>query len=453
MIGEEKLSVDAMLEVDGSTEIKVAKEALERVRNAHKFVREVIERRRGEARHVYGLQSRLGHEVGQGTIEAAQLLVHHATGMAPERDEVLGRRALVVLLQGLCCGHSVVSEQLVMRLVELCNSNSFGEFDKEGSVGSADIIQLAQLVKPLVTEGFAFAFPGEALACISSNAVSCARALDIVGQLRVLVDRVSVAFALLAEGIVANLSPLRQCDEAGVKRLRHYFEGSSLWHDSARIQDALSIRGFGELMCVAQEELQSFEAALEEKMSSHQGNPFVDVEADSIYSVAKFDTTRLLVKLQSLAQAFKAVILSLDQVAQKSYDRRVSGLSSGLQSSPEDEDGVYSRCVGYWCLAAARGFVARACCDVYPFSSMSESVEDYSSVFPTVVSQYLDAIPFAFQVAACASLVGSTAVVRRGARLGPNLARAMEVFEPHVACLSESKPLDLGAVVADMMDM
>lgn len=85
-------------------------------------------------------------------------------------------------------------------------------------------------------------------------------------------------------------------------------------------------------MASLEEALWNAKDALLRDMNSHQGNPVVDISTAQVVSTGNYDSTRLHRTVDTLRMAIGVVVKTSESRSQKLYDRRFSGLCSGLVS-------------------------------------------------------------------------------------------------------------------------
>ena len=319
----------------------------------------VVEAALAAATPVYGLNTELGAgrdtPVDPSDLAAFQrrIIANHCGGIGPAlpTDEV--RTLAFVRLAGFTRGGSGVRPALADAWAALLNAQIVPLVPARGSVGAADLTHLAavaavltgtghvvmagevvpgrQALKAAHLEPFDLA-PGEALACLSSNAYSVgvgALELARLDRLSNAADRV-VALSLEAiarRGDGGNLSPF---DEAVARATGRRGQADaaasvlenlagSITQDSRSVQDPLSFRTVPQLHGAQRDQLRAAGAEVETELNARSDNPLVDVETNRIISGGNFQVLSLAVQFDTL----RAV---LAHVASAS-ERRISALS------------------------------------------------------------------------------------------------------------------------------
>src|SRR5919107_3444859 len=141
---------------------------------------------------VYGLTTGVGAlrtvptdpvaDTGAGSSHALRLWRSHATGIGETYDDPTARAAMAIRLHQITSGRSGVSAQLASSLGAAVASGAVPDLHRSGSIGTGDLVPLAQLALTLVGErpwrsGAAPVAPvddGDALPFMSSNALTLA---------------------------------------------------------------------------------------------------------------------------------------------------------------------------------------------------------------------------------------------------------------------------------------
>ena len=108
----------------------------------------------------YGINTGFGslcrHPIGKADLRSLQRnhLLSHACGIGPPVEQSIVRLMIALKLLSLRSGHSGVTVQTVMRLLDFLNEDILPEVPSQGSVGaSGDLAPLAHLSLPLIGEG------------------------------------------------------------------------------------------------------------------------------------------------------------------------------------------------------------------------------------------------------------------------------------------------------------
>jgi histidine ammonia-lyase len=314
---------------------------------------------------VYGVNSALGANTGQRlqpedfdeyqrrAIRARAV----AVGEPYDRESV--RAMLFVRVAGMARGGSGVSLDVLEALAAMLNRGVHPIVPRLGSIGVADLPQLAHLSLPLIGEGEA-EFEGErvpgaealrraglrevalgpkdGLALVSANAATIGRAALVLSEALALAAAWRVAVALSLEAFRANLSPLDarvvaarpaagQVEAAA--KLRALLAGSELFEPSAarRVQDPLSFRVIAQVHGSLQAALERARDEVELELASAADSPLVIAGDGAILSTGNFH-------VPALALAFDAAAIALAQSASLAAQRVTRFMTPALTGLP-----------------------------------------------------------------------------------------------------------------------
>lgn len=143
---------------DSSGMVRIAPDALERVRQAKKFLDKEFDKK-----IIYGVNTGFGpmasHIIGREDVIALQLnlIRGHAMGMGAPIPSTYVLAAMIVRLNTLAKGLSGVSPELLKQLELFINKRIIPIVPEHGAVGtSGDLVQLAHIALALIGEGDVF---------------------------------------------------------------------------------------------------------------------------------------------------------------------------------------------------------------------------------------------------------------------------------------------------------
>lgn len=445
-----------------------------------------IHKRLGRARRVvdnalatglptYGLNRGLGSlrntEIPLDLMGSFQrfVLVSHAAAIGTPLTRLEGRAALVARLNTLAAGGSGASIALFDSLLDLLTHDVIPVIPAEGSVGAADLSQMAAIGLVLIGSGRAW-LPGEdrvvpgaealaaaglrpvelgpkdALALVGSNALSVASAALVHRRTELLAQRADLVAALTVEALEANLSPF---DEAALaarphlgqqvsgRRVRTALAGGDLAEGSrvpASLQDPISIRTVPQVHGALLDELARLDGLIQVELTCAPDNPFLDVDRGAFISNGNFSIT-------GLAVAFDALRIALAHVAMLA-ERRVAQLVHHLRRNVTIAEQIASvdNATGYVTpvilAQTASALVAQTKHAATPVSltgtTVGDGVEDHSSMaYPAVrvTDEILDAVESLLAVEALLATTVIDIAQRREPRLlGAPLARLADTI-------------------------
>ena len=374
--------------------------------------RDVVEGVLAAGEPVYGLNTELG--AGRNVVVSHERLeefqrrtIRNSQGGIGEALSFEQTRAVIAArLIGFSRGGAGVTVALAAQYRELLNRDVYPLVPRTGSVGAADLTQLAAIAAVATGGGFAFVDgvvvpgaaaldavgltpvtlqPHEAIASLSANSYSIGVGSLVVTDLRALARAADLAtglslVALAAHGAGGNLSPFDprvqaahaigpQAVSAG--RIRSLLESSSLASGVVSTQDAISFRSVPQVHGSLGVAIARLATTLELELNSRTENPLVDVESASLVSGGNFFSLEL-------ALAFENLRVVIAHVAAMS-ERRISQLSTLGVALRRSGDAVVPGLLWYSAAAQLAELRHLAAPVSLSGSSLSEGVEDHSS--------------------------------------------------------------------------
>src|SRR3954449_7678135 len=174
----------------------------------------------GRSGAVYGLTTGVGAlrhvptdiTPGDGTSHALRLWRSHATGFGQTYDDATARAAMAIRLHQITSGRSGVSADLAAALGAAVATGAVPDLHRFGSIGTGDLVPLAELGLTLVGERpwrsgsapVAAVDDGDALPFMSSNALTLATAALVHRRLARFSDAAERVTALSAAALKAS---------------------------------------------------------------------------------------------------------------------------------------------------------------------------------------------------------------------------------------------------------
>lgn len=342
--------------------VEVAPGVRERLERA----RELVDRTLAAGIPTYGLNRGLG-PLRNSEIPIEQMadfqryvIVSHAAAIGAPISRAEGRAALLARLNTLAAGASGGSVALFDGLLNLLVHDVIPVIPGQGSVGAADLSQMAAIGQVLLGQGRAW-LPGvdrvvsgaealaaaglhpielaakDSLALVGSNALSVSSAALLHRRLSLVAERADLVAALTVEAFGSNLSPFDPAMLAARphrgqltsgRRVREALAGGDLASGQRvplSIQDPVSIRTIPQVHGALLDQLDDFDRLLRVELDCAPDNPYLDVEGERFVSGGNFSIT-------GLAIASDALRIALTHVAMLA-ERRVSLLVRELRQS------------------------------------------------------------------------------------------------------------------------
>jgi histidine ammonia-lyase len=301
---------------------------------------------------VYGLNTELG--AGRDIVVSAERLEefqrrtirNSSGGIGAPLSEEQARAVVYARLIGFSRGGAGVTLALAAQYLELLNRDVHPWIPRTGSVGAADLTQLAAVAAVAIGDGRAFVSgeavagsvalaaaglepvtlqPHEGLAALSSNAYSVGVGALVVSDLAAVVNASDRVLALSLAAIGGNLSPFGPeiqsahrsvGQQASAARVRAFLPSLP----AVSTQDPLSFRTAPQVHGALAEAVTAAAASIRLELNSRTDNPLVDVESGRMISGGNF-------QVLGLALSYEQLRLVLAHVAVAS-ERRISHLSA-----------------------------------------------------------------------------------------------------------------------------
>ena len=341
----------------GPAPVELTAASVERIATSHQHLRVA-----GRSGAVYGLTTGVGAlrnvptdiTPSDGTSHALRLWRSHATGFGDVYDDATARAAMAIRLHQITSGRSGVSATLASSLGAAVASGAVPDLHRFGSIGTGDLVPLAELGLTLVGErpwrsGSAPAAEvddGDALPFMSSNALTLATALLVNRRLALLSDAAERVTALSATALQASVQAYDPRVHAGrpdasqqgvARRLMALLEPAD-WVP-ARVQDPFALRTVPQVHAPFLDALWTTEQAVRVEVDDSTENPLVVADGTPLHH-GGFVTARLSATLDALRQAAYPVIALSASRLSALINPSLSGLPAFLASGPAGSSGV-----------------------------------------------------------------------------------------------------------------
>ncbi|MEU0068781.1 aromatic amino acid lyase [Streptomyces sp. NPDC006332] len=353
--------------------VELAEEVPPRLARERAVVDDVVDRQVPTYGLTTGLGTRSSYALPRDELEAfsVRTVRGRANAVGDPLPVPVVRSAVLARVNGLAGGGSGVRPEILTLLVALLNARVHPVIPEVGSIGAADLVQMAHVGLVVIGEGSA-EFAGEVLdgaaalrraglapaelgpkdghvLCSASPLAAGQGALALHEAAAVLTLAQAVT-ALTYEGFRANTSPL----DARVLELRPapgqsraagellaLLDGGALSdpRNARRVQDPVSLRCSAQVHGALHTALDFADAALRPELNGCGDNPVVLADTGEILSSGNFHTP-------ALALAFDTLALALTQTASISAERMrrlldpaVSGLPANLSPYGPERSG------------------------------------------------------------------------------------------------------------------
>ena len=418
---------DVVRVAEGAASVGVEAAAWNRVRRAHEKAHAA-----GAARPVYGRTTGVGANrdvvvaAGDAGTHDLRLLLSHAAGVGDLLDARTTRAAMLIRLNQLAAGGSGIHPRFPEALELALRTGALPAVHITGTIGTGDLTALAEIALTLVgRRPWAHGDvppvavgPGDALAFLSSSAVTLARAVLAAEELSRLLDASHVVAALsycalggsaeaFAEKVHARRPhPGAVRTAAEMRRLLWHEEGFS---SGRRIQDPFGLRAFPQVQGAALDAAAQLRRVLEIEINAAAENPLVDADSGAVFHHGQFSTAYPALSLDHVRAAVHHVAeLSAARLGDL-VEPDLTGLPAFLASGPAGSSGVMIlEYVAHDALGRLRHSAGPVTLGT---AVISRGLEDHASFSPHAAGSALSAAAAYRTMLAC-ELVAATRALR-----------------------------------------
>ena len=311
---------------------------------------------------VYGLTTGVGAlrnvprdlSPGDGSSPALRLWRSHALGLGNTHDDATARAGMAIRLHQITSGRSGVSAGLASSLGAAVATGAVPELHPSGSIGTGDIVALAELALTLVGErpwrsGSAPVAPvddADALPFMSSNALTLATSALLhrrMVQLSVAAEKVAALSMSALQGSLQAWDPRVHAGRPDASQQRVAARLMALLAGArwtpARVQDPFSLRTLPQVHAPFVDALATTVEAVLIEVNDPTENPLV-LDAGTALHHGGYMTARLSATLDALRQATYPVLSLSAARLSHLLDPSMTGLPAFLASGPADSSGA-----------------------------------------------------------------------------------------------------------------
>ncbi len=469
------LSIESVVRVAyGQAPVDVGPLATEQVARSAAVVNELAL----EQVPLYGLNTGLGAFSGKLIAREdnrrfqQNILLSHAAGVGPPYESPVVRAIMLARLNGLARGGAGVQPQVFELLLAMLNAGIHPVVPTRGSVGMADLTQLAHMSLAIIGLGEveyegaqmpaaeALAKAGlrpaqlaakDGLALCSSNSASVGHGALVLADALNLLTCADIAAALTLEAFHGNISPLAEevhtirpysGQLASAERTRMLLTNSSLWDGTPRrrIQDPLSLRCTTQVHGACLDALLFARGTVETELNSTGDNPVVLADRRAIVSNGNSHPA-------GMAMAFDLVAIALAQATSlaasrvlKLMDPELSGLPPQLTPEPGVNTGFGILQKTVTALNAETRFLAAPAS--LDYMAVASSIEDHATMATRCVAKAAEIVDNARYVLAIELLCAAQGIdLRTPAALGDGTRAAYECVRRVTPFMSQDQSI------------
>jgi histidine ammonia-lyase len=383
-----------------------------------------VNRRLAEDQPVYGRTTGVGANRGvtaSADGHGTRLLGSHQGGGGPRLGPAAGRAMLVVRLNQLAAGGAGVRPALLGRLADRLGGGPASPGPPlYSAIGTADLSALAELAAGLPVDD------GDALAFMSSNALTLGRAALACHALHGLLDATLVVAALSAVAVGASSQPYAPAVQAARRhpgqvataaRMRRLLGNRR----GRRIQDSYGFRALPQVHGPAVDAGAHLHEVLSVELNARAENPLVDPGGGAIVHNGNFHAQYLTSALDTVRAALvHPAALSAARLAAL-LEPATSGLPAFLAVGPDGSSGLMI--LEYTAHAALGELRQQAIPAGLGGAVISRGAEEHASFAPQAVLSMERALT-AYPVVLATELVASVRALRLGGVRVPAALRA-----------------------------
>lgn len=476
------MTLDEVVAVADGAPVELTGDAIERIAASRRVVDAAIAR--GDA--IYGVTTGVGHARDErlpiDAVRAMQpvLVEMHVGALGESLPKERVRAGLIARLNGFARGGAGVSIGLAEGVAALLNHGVHPVIPAGGSVGAGDLGQLALVGRVLLGRGevevdgqrmdagAALAAAGvapvtfepkDALAIISSNALSIGHGALVSSRLRSLLALADIVAATSMEAMHSNPSIVDAAvaavrtspgQQATSEAIRHALAGSVRTEAGAAlsVQDPLSFRVVPQVHGACRDVLAFTETALTHELNAAADNPLVDVASGRVISNGNFHPMNVALAAESLRVALAHVGLLSERRMGHMWDAAIAsfGAPGADGGGPPLEGGAPPAMTGLGLRYPAAARYTRLRHLAQPVSldvpSLDFGVEDHAPNTAEAIAMTDEAVDIVSELLVVEALIGMVLLGSETDRVG--LGEGTREF---VAAIDRA----LGAVPADSL--
>jgi histidine ammonia-lyase len=388
-----------------------------------------------------------GRQAGFQTLLLRAHRVGHGNLASPE----VVRATMVVRAAGLAVGFAGVRPELVDAFCRALDVPVTPRVHLIGSIGQADLSQLAEIGLALTGHGDDGAAlvaagylpivlgPREAHAIVNGNSFSVGAACLALDRATRALRALDLSAATSLEALTGNVDALHPTVAAirphhgvaeTIERLRTLLRGGALLtgtRPARAIQDPLAFKVVPQTHGAVRQAIAQCTECLTVELASSGDSPIVLVDEGRAISTGNHDITPVAIAVDYARLGLAQAVTIAGERVQKLLDTTFTGLPTGLRADPDiPDDGLAILANGAASLAGEARLLAHPVTLEQPTSGIAAGIEDRITMAPTGARRLGDMAGLALRLAAVELICAAQAVDLRGyaGELGAGTATA-----------------------------
>jgi histidine ammonia-lyase len=367
------------------------------------------------------------------------LLRAHRVGHGDLAPPEFVRAAMAVRAAGLAVGISGARPAVADALCRALDAGVVPRVHQLGSIGQADLSQMAEIGLALIghgEDGAALAAAGyapltlrprEAHAIVNSNAFSVGVACLGLGRAERALRALDLAAALSLEGLVGNVAAIHPAVGAArpypgavetIDRLRALLGGGALLDETRApraLQDPLAFKVVPQAHGAVRQALAHAGEVVQVELAGAGDSPIVLTGEERAISTGNHEIAPVAIALDYARLGLAQAVTIAGERVQKLLTGAFTGLPTGLRAdAAAPHDGLATVAVGAASLAGEARLLAQPVTLEQPTSGIAEGIEDRITMAPTAARRLHDMAGLALRLAAVELECAAQAIDLRG---------------------------------------
>lgn len=400
------------------------------------------------------------------------LIYAHCVASGEPMEEEMVRAAMLARLATFLVGKTGVQPELIHMYKEFLNRGIHPVLPWDGSVGQADIATMSHIGLAMIGEGEVFykgermsaknalslegmepivLGPKDGLAIVSTNGQAAGAGCMLLWEMKKLIDKANILYALSLEGLNGNVTPLNEkvnqvknlkgqmkCSED----IRGHLQGSYLnTKDITKsLQDPLSFRDVVAVHGAVYDSIDYVWGMMENHLNTTEDNPCILMDERKIISCANFEVTNWALGFEMLALALGHVSKMSTHRTLKMANPAFTGLSRFLSPNEGAVQAYQTIQKNFTALDAEIRQLANP--STLDFASVAGDIEDHANNTVQIMKRIRRILDNLYVILGIELLhAGQGVDLREDVALGKSSRILYDTLRKDVAFLDKDRPL------------